>query len=489
VNWTVVSFEHVLRRYAYAIAVTLLATVVALAFAGPLGLPGIGLLAFPMGVLAAAWLGGMGPGILSALGAAVAIALFFAKPVGSVAVESPRERIALAIFVMACIVESTLVGTSRQSQRGLSRLTQAVRVSEQKYRLLFERNPEPMWIFDTQTHAILGGNQAALATYGYRADEVQGMRVDALFEPENGARIAVEEKAWNAEVWRHRTKDNKRLEVQICCTSAPWVGGSASLMVVRDVTAQHRAEVALLATSQELRRAKDVAERATKARDRFLVVLSHELRTPLTPVLLASAALENRANVPQDIRRVMGTISAKVKLEARLIDDLVDVAHIINGDFHLARKPVDATPIVARAADECAEPARQKGIALERELGATPHEVSADPERLQQAATRLMENAIDAAPVGSAVRVWIHGEPNDGITIGFRHQGQAVDVRRLFDPFERAETPVGPNAYELALGRAISKGIAEACGGSVEASFDGEGTSVVMRLPAAYPGG
>src|SRR5262249_43184855 len=95
----------------------------------------------------------------------------------------------------------------------------------------------------------------------------------------------------------------------------------------------------------------------------------------------------------------------------------------------------------------------------------------------------VIANAIDAAPVGSAVRVWMRDEPTGKVAIGFRHEGKGVDVVRMFDPFERGATPGAPKAWELGLGRAISKGIAEACGGSIEASFDGEFTNIVMRLP------
>jgi two-component system CheB/CheR fusion protein len=484
-----VRYRNFFIRYGFALAATLLATAVALTLTGPLGLQGIGLLAFPLGVLAAAWLGGMGPGIFSAIGTALAVAIFFAKPIGSLAIESPRERIALAGFVTACIVESTLIGTSQRSERGLNRLAGAVRASETKYRLLFERNPEPMWLFDTKTRAILAANEAALATYGYRADRVQGMRIDALFEPADADRFLAEEFAneehADSAPWRHRTRSGEELVVELRCTSAHWLGGQSCLMVVRDVTARHRAEEALLAMNEELRRANDVAERATKARDRFLVVLSHELRTPLTPALLACSSLERHPNVPNEMRRSLRVVLAKVKLEAKLIDDLLDVLRILNGDFEVAKVPANVTEIVARATDGCAEEARRKGVALERELAATARVVSVDPERLQQATTNLIANAIDAAPAGSAIRVWMSDESTGEIAIGFRYQGSRVNATRMFDPFEGGATPGAPNEWALGLGRAISKGIAEACGGSVKANFDGEGTSVVMRLPMA----
>jgi K+-sensing histidine kinase KdpD len=369
-------FIDVFRRYGCALAVTVGATAVALALCRMHGLEVVGLLAFPIGVLLAAWLGGMGPGILAAVSSAVAVAFFFLEPLGSLSVQTPRERIALAAFVMVCIVESTLVGTSRRSARGLGKLTEAVAASEEKYRLL--------------------------AT-----------------------------------------------------------------------------------TSDRLLRAKEEAERATKARDRFLVVLSHELRTPLTPALLASTALEARSGLPDDVRRAVSVIGSKVRLEAKLIEDLLDVVRIMNGDFAVARVPVDATKVVGRAVAGCMPDAQGKRIDLEQELPSSARIVAVDPGRLRQAATSLVANAIDAAPMGSTVRVWVRDQPPSEVAIGFSHDGEQVEADRIFDPFERGATPGSPNAWGLGLGLAITKAIAEASGGSIEARFDGKATSVVMRLPAS----
>jgi two-component system sensor histidine kinase KdpD len=161
-----VRHPDVLHRYATAFAVTILATAVGLTLSNALGLRAIGLLAFPMAVLAGAWLGGMGPGIVAAIVSAFAVALFFLNPIGSLHVETSKERIALAAFVMASIIESTVVGTSRRSERSMNRMAEAIPSSEQKYRVLFERNPEPMWIFDPKTRAILAANEAALRSAG-----------------------------------------------------------------------------------------------------------------------------------------------------------------------------------------------------------------------------------------------------------------------------------------------------------------------------------
>jgi two-component system CheB/CheR fusion protein len=481
---SVMPLQSALARYGCAVALTLAATSVALTVTGPLAMPGIGLFVFPMAVLASAWLGGMGAGIVTAITTAAAVAFFFLKPVGALGVQSAQERIGLAVFVMASIIESTVIGTSRRSERRLNRLTDAVGTSEAKYRILFERNPEPIWIFDGKTGVIFAANDAALETYGYDAAEAQRIRIDALFEPED-ARDFKPGTDGHPELRRHRTRSGELLEVEIRCASAPWVGGNVCVMVVRDVTAQRRAERALVKANDELRRARDVAEQATLARDRFLLVLSHELRTPLTPVLLACAALEKRPSMPDEMRTLLALIRTKVKLEAQLIDDLLDVVQILGGTFAIPTGPADATDAVARAVHGCLADARTKGVRLSTEVVATPRMVPVDTGRLRQAVTNLIASAVGAARAGSTIGVRLRDEPHGEIAIDVRHCGQGADGAPMFDPFDGGAKPGEPFAWALRLGRTISKGIAEACGGRVETLQDGEATSVVMRLPVA----
>jgi PAS domain S-box-containing protein len=477
-----IAHPDLLHRYAMASAVTVLATAVALTLSTGLGLRAIGLLAFPLGVLAAAWLGGMGPGILAAVASAGVTALLFLKPIGSLAVETPLERIALIACVTASIIESTVVGATRRTERGMSRMAEAVAISERKHRLLFERNPEPMWIFHPRTKVILAANEAAKAAYGYDENEIQQMRVDALFEPGDAARFLGDEVGRDRGTWRHVTKCGERLDVETRCAAVPWVGGLACVMAARDLTARIRCERALLATNEKLQQATRAAERATKARDRFLAALSHELRTPLTPALLASAALERRDSLPEETRRKLALIRTKVQLEARLIDELLDIARIVNGDFRLVRRPAEVTPIVALALAACQEEASAKGIEVRRDLAATHFTARVDAYRLQTAIETALSHAIHAAPVGSVVRVWTCDEAMGAISIGVHNDGELADPAALFDPFDHASTPEAPGAWSLGLRLAIAKAVVEACGGSIEATSGREGTKVVTRL-------
>jgi PAS domain S-box-containing protein len=475
--------HDLLRRYATAIAVTALATSVALALTNGLGLRAIGLLVFPMAVLAAAWLGGTGPGILTAIGSALAVALLFLNPIGSLQIETPRERIALAAFVMASIIESTVVGTSRRSERSMNRMAEAIAVSERKYRFLFERNPEPMWIFDHRTGAILAANDAALTTFGYDADEVQGIRLNALFEPGDAERFLEDEAGRDLRPWCMVTKQGDRLDVETRCAPAPWLGGLACVMVTRDMTSRIRFERDLRETNEELERAKKAAEKATKTRERFLAALSHELRTPLTPALLASAVLEKRESLPEEVRRKLRLIRSKVMQEARLIEDVLDVARIVNGDFKLEKKPVEVTQIVARAVDGCVSEAGAKNVEVSRDLAAPACTAWVDADRLLSAIEGVISRAIDAAPAASAVRVWTRDGGAGQLSIGVHHDGQVANPAAMFDPFDRGTAPEAPAAWALGLRLCIGKAVVEACGGSVEVTSEGAGTEVVFRLP------
>jgi PAS domain S-box-containing protein len=367
-------------------------------------------------------------------------------------------------------------------------MAKAIAISERKYRVLFERNPVPMWVFDPKTKAVLAANEAAKAAYGYDEYEVQRMRVDVLFEAGDAEQFLAHGPGRDQRTWRHVTKRGDRLDVETHCAAVRWVGGLACVMAARDMTSRIRSERELLATNEELQRARRAAERATKARDRFLAALSHELRTPLVPALLAAATLERRDGLPEETRRKLGLIRAKVQLEAGLIDDLLDIARIVNGDFELVKRPAEVTQIVVRALVACQERASAKGIEVRRELAATPSTARVDPDRLQTAIGAAVSHAIDAAPAGSVVRIWTRDEAAGAISIGVHHDGEVVDPAAMFDPFDRASTPEAPGAWSIGLRLAIAKAVVEACGGSMEATSGREGTNVVTRLPTGANG-
>jgi PAS domain S-box-containing protein len=240
------------------------------------------------------------------------------------------------------------------------------------------------------------------------------------------------------------------------------------------------------------RQAKEAAEAASRAKDRFLAVLGHELRTPLTPVLMAVSALLEGDEVP-GLRPTLEMILRNVELEARLIDDLLDVTRIGRGALRLDRRIVDAHEVVLRAVDVCRGEVAAGRIALGLDLGARDHQVEADPARLQQILWNLLKNATRFTPPGGviAVRSCNRSDPGPGarprLVIEVADTGAGIEAEalgRIFEPFEQGE--VGPgHRGGLGLGLAIGRSLAEAQGGRLTAASagPGQGSSFVLELP------
>ncbi|HEX8077121.1 MAG TPA: CHASE sensor domain-containing protein, partial [Chthoniobacterales bacterium] len=142
---------------------------------------------------------------------------------------------------------------------------------------------------------------------------------------------------------------------------------------------------ALIASEERLRLALDNAEAANKAKDNFLAVLSHELRTPLTPVLAAVATLEDDPRMPPNSLEELEMIRRNIEVEARLIDDLLDVTGIVRGKLELKRQVVDVRPLLEHAMQNyCAAEAARKDLHVSMEVNATDTHILADSSRMTQ---------------------------------------------------------------------------------------------------------
>jgi HAMP domain-containing protein/signal transduction histidine kinase/ActR/RegA family two-component response regulator len=235
--------------------------------------------------------------------------------------------------------------------------------------------------------------------------------------------------------------------------------------------------------------ARAEAEAANKAKDRFLATLSHELRTPLTPVLFMSSILGQDPTVPDHIREELKVITRNLQLEARLIDDLLDVTRISQGKLSLSFETADARELLHSALGICSNEISAKNLRVELKLEAIEHRIRADGARLQQVFWNLIKNAVKFTPPDGQLQLrssnpkssWFRLEVFDsGI-------GIASDVLpRIFDPFEQGDR-VGSGG--LGLGLTISKAIVELHQGQIFASSAGanRGTRFVIELPNVVP--
>lgn len=238
----------------------------------------------------------------------------------------------------------------------------------------------------------------------------------------------------------------------------------------------------------ELRSAKDRLETANQAKDDFLAALSHELRTPLTPVLATLSSWEANGTLPAPIAADVRMLSRNVRLEVRLIDDLLDLTRITRGEIALHREQVDAHALLAAVVETFRHPIEERQIRLGVRPAAERCFVEGDPARLQQVFWNILGNAVKFTPAGGRIEIVTTNEGDDlRVTIADNGRGMSEETRQhLFRPFERPAERAGYQSGGLGIGLAISQNLMHAHHGEIEvrSSGLGLGTTFVVRLPA-----
>jgi PAS domain S-box-containing protein len=261
---------------------------------------------------------------------------------------------------------------------------------------------------------------------------------------------------------------------------------------------------------QDLSKAKEAAEAANKEKDHFLAIVSHELRTPLTPVLATVAMLEHDESVPGHVQRELEMIRRNIEVEARLIDDLLDINRIVRGKLDLHRQVVDVRSLLEHALrNYCAAAAAKKNIRVAMEVTATETHVFADSSRLTQVFWNLLQNACKFTPEGGTITVCAYNEYRRVVTnqaapsrsaedfpaeliVQIRDTGMGIraeSLPRIFNAFEQGARSRTRAFGGLGLGLSISRAIMEMHGGSIEAASEGKdkGATFSIRLNTVKP--
>src|SRR4029079_12594545 len=231
------------------------------------------------------------------------------------------------------------------------------------------------------------------------------------------------------------------------------------------------------------------AERANHAKDRFLAMLRHELRTPLTPVLTSIFEVESEEHISPEVRDSLQVIRRNVELEARLIDDLLDLTRISKGKLQLSLEYVDAHVLLRSALDICQSEIKNKKLRVETELDATKVNLRADPARLQQIFWNLIKNAVKFTPKRGQLTLRTSDEVDGRLRVSITDTGIGIDsetLPKVFNAFEQGERS---GTGGLGLGLAITKALVETHGGQITAESAGEGLGATFTasFPLAEP--
>lgn len=463
-------------------------------------------LLYTAAVMAAAWDGGIGPGI-AATAAGVLAGNYFVSGGGSWNL-SPAALLTALIF---CGVSCVIVWLSHDLRRAAAHVTALQRISDSSLStlelgaLLPELLERVIELLDADIGAILLREGEVLVPVASRSldEEHAGLRVP--IGSGFAGRIAAERTSLivnGVEAGTFFSPSLKKGSVKAIVGVPLVVNGesrgvlhvgavrsraftksdAALLQVVADRAALAIENARLFARE---RQARTEAETASEAKDRFLATVSHELRTPLTVVLGWLWSL--RQGNDQQQMKAIDAIERNTQLLARLIEDLLDISRAITGKLQISPASVNLVEIVNRAIDVVRPAMAAKGLVLHKTVAGEIVPVLGDADRLQQVFWNLLSNAVKFTPSGGSIEVTIeHAGVNLVVTVTDSGDGiTAAFLPHVFDRFRQQDESSTRRHGGLGLGLAIVKSVVELHGGTVEAAnaSGGRGARFTVKLP------
>jgi PAS domain S-box-containing protein len=276
--------------------------------------------------------------------------------------------------------------------------------------------------------------------------------------------------------------DGTSFPVEFCASPMRDIDGEllGSVITFRDITERRAAALAA-----EAERRYHEAEAQNRAKDNFLATLSHELRTPMTSILGWVQFLRSGHFDDSELEEALRTIESSARLQARLIDDMLDVSRMILGKFQVDLKPTRLSEIVEAALTTARPMAADNEVQLTWTIDDHGALVDADASRIQQVIQNLLSNAIKFTPAGKHVDLRL--ERLDGkLRIRVQDEGEGIDPSFLPYVFDRLRQAEGSNKRSgLGLGLAIARHIVELHHGEITAASEGpgQGASFTVTLP------
>ena len=334
---------------------------------------------------------------------------------------------------------------------------------------------------------VITWNTGAEKIKGYSADEIVGKNFASFYtaddvaagRPQRNLREASRRGSIRDQGLRVR-KDGSTFEAEVVITALRDEAGEIRgfSKVTRDITDQIR--------SREFEAEKIAAQKASKAKDDFLAALSHELRTPLTPAWQQPHTFRiTRRNFRQSSLEDVEIIKRNVQLQARLIDDLLDLTRIARGMLHLELEDCDAHKIIENALEMAHSAIAAKQLKVSTGLEAKEYHILADCIRLQQVFWNLINNAVKFTSQGGQITIRTFNDKDGRFHFEIEDTGIGIEPQRLaslFQPFEQADPSVSRQFGGLGLGLAISKRLIDLHHGRIEAESRGRSFGATFKV-------
>ena len=344
---------------------------------------------------------------------------------------------------------------------------------------------------------ITAWSPGAERIFGWTRTEAVGQNIRLIIPPDRGAeedtilaRIRRGERVEALETVRV-AKDGRRVETELSISPVRDGGGTGEIIgaakIARDVSERRRAEEARTVLLKRAEAARAEADAANRTKDQFLAILSHELRTPLSAMFGWIQMLRNQQVPAERTQHALDVIHRNTVLQARLIDDLLDIARVQTGKLHVEKQPVQLIRVIEDAIEALQRDLSAQQLVLERQLESEACVVLGDPTRLGQVVNNLLSNAVKFTPPGGRIDVTLERDREYAL-IQVRDTGIGIEADDLPYIFERFAQVGGSSARAhagLGLGLAIVRHLVELHGGAVSASSggNGRGAAFTVRLP------
>ena len=363
-----------------------------------------------------------------------------------------------------------------------------LRASEEQFRLLVDRVEEYAIYLLDPNGTVMSWNHGAEKIKGFAATEIIGKNFACFYTAEDVAAGRPQRNLEAAARLGHIRdqglrvrRDGTTFHADVVITALRNEAGELRgfSKVTRDLSDQLRI--------REIETEKMAAVKANEAKDEFLAKLSHELRTPLTPALAAASFMaDNVSELPEKFSEDVRTIYRNVQLEARLIDDLLDLTRISTGKIALHQQRVDGHTVASDALSIAGSDVHRKKLSVTTDWSAKEHHIWADPIRIEQVFWNLINNAVKFTGAGGEIRLQTWNE--DGhFHFAITDTGIGIEPGKqesLFNAFEQGERGTSRQFGGLGLGLSICKNLVELHGGTIKVNSRGRsfGTTAMVRL-------
>ncbi|MEO6896290.1 MAG: CheR family methyltransferase [Caldimonas sp.] len=365
----------------------------------------------------------------------------------------------------------------------------SMRLGEERLQLVAQSIPEFAMLTTDSEGRVASWSAGAQSLFGYSEADIQGRSLDIIFTEEDRAAGVPEEERRRAsesgrspgERW-HVRKDGSRFYASgvLARLDLGKVRGFAK--IAHDITELHRRQ-------GEGAAAIDAAQAAARLKDEFLAVMSHELKHPLNLIHVNAQLL---LNLPETraiaaVRKAGENIERSVVMQARIIDDLLDLSRIKAGKLTLDLAPVELAQALEPSLRWALEQARAKGLELHYTMPSEPIYVRADAVRLEQVVMNLLSNALKFTATGGKIEVRL-SEEDDAVVLEVADNGRGISpsfMPHVFAMFEQEEHGASRREGGLGIGLGLARELVELHGGRVEASSPGPGlgSTFTARLP------